>query len=627
MRYVPLFRPSFHALLALALVAGGCASRPQADDQAAPSTSSTRAASAAAASGWMAIVDGKEVPAPPIPMGDDATVRRILDEGKNRNQVMNHLRYLAGDIGPRLTGSSAAFDANTWCMRKYQQWGLANPHLEQWGTIGVGFDRGPSTGKLVVKRTSRAGANRRRRGDAANETADAAPETTPPQPPPKVEYITLRDLEFTTLAWTPGTQGLVRAPVVKMPRTAEDLEAVKESLNGAWVLIEAPPASGQRGIRDQVGARYGMRAKAREKVAKGDDTGEFSVAERVALEPVAGYVSTSRDERVWTGAVPGWRDLSVDTISKDTHIILRGSDYDAINSRLADGEPIELEFNLQHSFIPGPVPVYNTLAEIRGSTYPNEYVIVSAHLDSWNGPGSQGTTDNGTGSAVTLEAARLLMAAKAKPLRTIRFVHWTGEEQGLLGSKGYVKDHKEELENTSCVFVDDGGTNYEGGVNVAETQVEYMAAATAPVNNIFFDSTDNKYLNCDVKNTGKKIASHGSSDQASFNAVGVPGFYWDEVGRADYQYGWHTQNDKIDLAIPTYLEQSSTNVAVVAYRLACAPALMPRAEAVNGDPLKFLGGPQSRQGDAAAQPASSDAPAAPTVPTQPKSDPGEKPKP
>jgi len=231
--------------------------------------------------------------------------------------------------------------------------------------------------------------------------------------------------------------------------------------------------------------------------------------------------------------------------------------------------------------------VYNTVAEIRGSTYPDEVVIVSAHMDSWDGPGSQGTTDNGTGTAVTLEAARLLMKAKAKPLRTIRFVLWTGEEQGLLGSKGYVKDHAGELPKVSAVFVDDGGTNYQGGVNVAENQVDFMAAATAPTNNQFYDEVDKKFLNVDVKNTGKKIASHGSSDQASFNAVGVPGYYWTEVGRADYQYGWHTQHDKIDLAIPVYLEQSSTNAAIVAYRLACAPTLMPRAEASVGSSEDF----------------------------------------
>jgi len=579
-------RASLSATLLLALLAGACAQRQTAQTAAAPAAMGDTAAPASPVSshgGWTAIVNGKEVPAPNIPMGDDATVRRILDEGKNRNQVMAHLTHLSENIGARLTGSSAAFEANKWCMELYQSWGLHNPHLDQWGTIGVGMDRGPSSGKLMVERTRIE--PRRRRGANA--------ETPAPKPaePAKPEVITLRDFELTTLAWTRGTDGPVRAPVVKMPKTEEQLEAAKEKLKGAWVLLEAPPASGQRGIRDGVGARFQMRDKAREKAAKlekgetmdGEDEIKLSVAEKVALIDVAGYISTSRDERIWTGAVPGWREKTVDTISKDVHVIVRGSDYDAINSRIADGEAVQAEFDLKHTFIPGPVPVYNTIAEIRGSLYPDEVIIVSGHLDSWNGPGSQGVTDNGTGTVVTLEAARILMAAKAKPHRTIRFIHWTGEEQGLLGSKGYVNNRTSELEKISCVFVDDGGTNYEGGVGAASNQVEMMAAATAPINNIFFDSVDNKFLNCDVTDTGKTIASHGSSDHASFNAKGVPGFFWAEVGRADYQYGWHTQHDKLNLAIPIYLEQSATNAAVAAYRLACAPTMLPRAAATVGE--------------------------------------------
>src|SRR5690606_17780882 len=178
----------------------------------------------------------------------------------------------------------------------------------------------------------------------------------------------------------------------------------------------------------------------------------------------------------------GWRNLNFDRLPKDVEIQVRQSDYDYMNSRLADGMKIEVEVDLQHTFTNGPIPVYNTIAEIPGTVWPDEVVIVSAHLDSWDGPGSQGTTDNGTGSAVTLEAARLLMSAKARPKRTIRFILWTGEEQGLLGSRAYVNALREtgELDKVSAVFVDDGGTNYEGGLQCIESQVPYLAAATAP---------------------------------------------------------------------------------------------------------------------------------------------------
>src|SRR5690606_18097550 len=117
--------------------------------------------------------------------------------------------------------------------------------------------------------------------------------------------------------------------------------------------------------------------------------------------------------------------------------------------------------------------------------------IISGHLDSWNGPGSQGVVDNGTGSAVTLEAARILAAVGAKPKRTIRFILWTGEEQGLLGSRAYVESlSEEERAKISAVFVDDGGTNCEGGLVCPPWMFEYLAPATAATNGQFFSEVD-----------------------------------------------------------------------------------------------------------------------------------------
>ena len=253
-----------------------------------------------------------------------------------------------------------------------------------------------------------------------------------------------------------------------------------------------------------------------------------------------------------------------------------------MNSRLADGEKFEAEFDLNNVFTPGPLPMYNTVAEIRGTERPDECIIVSAHLDSWNGPGSEGTTDNGTGSSVTLEAARLLMAAGAKPKRTIKFILWTGEEQGLLGSREWVKQNEALWPKISACFVDDGGTNYEGGLKCTGAMAPMLAAATAPVNNHFFDSKDGKPLNVNIQPRGDAFEQSGGSDHASFIAKGIPGFFWDEVGRADYGRGWHTQYDRMDLAVPEYLMQSATCAAVTAYNLACAEELLPRWEENEG---------------------------------------------
>jgi carboxypeptidase Q len=507
---------------------------------------------------YTAVIDGKETPAPIIEMGDEEIVRAILDEGKNRNQVMEHLKHFTQNIGPRLTGSTRAKQANDWCVEKYREWGLSEPRLEEWGKIPVGFDRGPSSGSVLLRRETR----------SEDEGV-------------KVEFEEIRQLEFTTPAWTRGTQGPVSARVVKQPSSEVDFDKVREQLKDAWVLIPATSPVAQRGIRERVSSRIRMREEAHKKSAEATEKGEtpeLSLEERIATCGAAGFISASRDERVWTGPWTGWREMTIDTAPRDIEVVVRRSDYDFINSRVFDNEPIEVSFDLSHRLFTteGGVPVYNTIAEIRGTEKPDEYIIVSAHLDSWDGPGSQGCTDNGTGSAVTLEAARILMAVGAKPKRTILFINWTGEEQGLLGSAAWIKLHQDKLDKISAVFVDDGGTNYEGGLPAPDNMVDLLAAATAPINNQFYSEADGKFLNVNVRPVGKKITRGGGSDHASFTRLGIPGFFWDEVGRADYGYGWHTQNDKFDLAIPEYLMQSATNAAMTAYRLACAETMLPR---------------------------------------------------
>ncbi|MEX2217895.1 MAG: M20/M25/M40 family metallo-hydrolase [Phycisphaerales bacterium] len=622
-----------------------------------------------------AVIKGEKAPVPDVQMGDPAVVARIVDEGKNRNKVMEHLTHISDEIGPRLTGSTALENFENWAKAQFDGWGLKT-EMWKWGDFPVRFDRGPSSGKVVM------------RGAAGSE------------------WRTVRELQFTTSAWTAGTEGAVRGPVVKMPENEEQFEAVKDKLKGAWLLIKPTASGGRRGVMAGGGPAgrqrtfANIRAKWAGKPIAGDDTpapepfakdgvsgayegtasgGRFAGAEGVPVtielwvgqegtargtlalgtfragrfnggtydrstgeltftieggrgaapytvkvkdgvlsgqsnpeegEPVkvsakvqdpekaqeaeaakgpsleerilkagpAGFISASNDDRVRTGG--SYRGIDGASPPVDAEVMVRQADYDYINSRVADGLPIQVEFDLPHTFKAGPIPVHNVIAEIPGTVWPDEVVIISAHMDSWNGPGSQGTTDNGTGTSVTMEAARILMAAGAKPKRTIRFILWSGEEQGLLGSREYVKVLKEkgELEKISACFVDDGGTNYEGGLQCLDSQVSILAAATAPVNGVFYSETDKKHLDVNIRPSARAGGgmAGGSSDHASFQREGVPGFFWDEVGRADYQFGWHTQNDKLNLAIPEYLMQSSTCAAVTAYNLACAPSLLPR---------------------------------------------------
>lgn len=669
--------------LALFLLAGGLAACSTGSGG-----SSRQAVSAASKSerpvvGSMAVLEGQLVPAPAIPMGDAATIARILDEGKNRNQVMDHLTYFCTTFGPRLTGSTSLEQASRWAAGQFESWGLSNAHLWEWGTIPVRFDRGPSTARVV----------------------NIAPDGS---------AAVAREMDFTTLAWTIGTNGPVRGNVVKMPRTLAELEATRGELAGAWLLItpDAGNRQGIRGVGGTMNTRYTARKAARELMARGESsptripppegpgvssdvpiTGRWEgivahpalpegsttfvlnvgrgrrgmfvgnvelptlgvdtpirdatfendvlrfawttpagdstttltldgdalagdsilsnvnandpaagatfslkrirtedrtdlvdnqsyILEQVLAAGPAGFVSSSGDQRVWTTSASGWRDLDLDAMPRDIEIGISEPDYDYLNSRLADGRAVTIEVDLDHRLTQGPIPVYNVIAEIPGTDLPDEVVIISAHFDSWNGPGSMGTTDNGTGSAVMMEAARILRAAGARPRRTIRVILWSGEEQGLLGARAYVATLSQaERDRIVACFVDDGGTNYQGGLGAPDVMIDYLQAATAPVNNVFYCDVDGRYLNVNIRSTGNSIPAGGSSDHAAFNAVGVPGFFWDEIGRANYGYGWHTQFDRLDLAIPIYLRQSATATAITAYNLACAPEILPRPAA------------------------------------------------
>lgn len=531
--------------------------------------------------GGFAVVNGEAGLAPTIPMGDRATIERVIDEGWNRSQVRNHLAHLTRQIGPRLTGSTRARLANEWTAEQFRAWGLS-VDMKQWGTVATRWDRGEQWGRVLVTGL-REGQRQRfrdaRDGSQADVLADRAREQARPIPD---GALAVREIEFSTLAWSAGTSGPVRGGVVRMPQTMDEYNAIKDKVKGSWVLIPRTPWGASReGVMPQrmsgQRSRWEQRQKLRDMKTKGEDLSKLDPAELVMLDGPLGYIDASSDDRVWTSGAPGWRDRVAGDIPSDLDIKVRLSDYDFISARLTDGDPIELEFDLPVAMASpdGGEPVYNTIAEIRGTEKPDEVVIVCGHLDSWNGPGSQGATDNGTGSSVTLEAARILMAAGAKPKRTIRFALWTGEEQGLLGARAYVKQIESEWPKISAVFNDDGGTNHQGGLAVVPEMVPMLAAATAPLNGRFYSATDNAWLdvNLRVQETFSQIAG---SDHFAFVEKNIPGFFWDEVGRADYGYSWHTQHDRYERGIDEYLKQSAICAAVTAYNIACAPDLLPR---------------------------------------------------
>ncbi|HMF10784.1 MAG TPA: M20/M25/M40 family metallo-hydrolase, partial [Gemmataceae bacterium] len=212
--------------------------------------------------------------------------------------------------------------------------------------------------------------------------------------------------------------------------------------------------------------------------------------------------------------------------------------------------------------------VYNTVGELPGSEKPDEFVILGAHLDSWDL--AQGTTDNGTGSCVVLESARLLAKSGVRPRRTVRFCLFTGEEQGLYGSKAYVKEHQDELPRISMCLVHDTGTGKVTGIGLQGRQVlqPIFQAELAGLK--------------DLGVTEINLRGMGGSDHASFEQVGVPGFAVHQ-DMNEYFLTHHSQSDTLDKAREADLVQGAQVMAVAARRVADLPSLLPREKPEKND--------------------------------------------
>jgi carboxypeptidase Q len=374
--------------------------------------------------------------------------------------------------------------------------------LERWGELPVGFDRGPWSGKIVAP----------------------------------VEVA----LDFTTPAWTPGVLGPARGKVVAAPADVKAAKAMRD-LAGAWVLD--PP----RG----------------EDPRKSEDREKIAAILRAAK--ITGFIQRARGDKglVHTSGRP---KIAWDALPQDVEVILRGDQYDDLRKRVSGGEDVTVEMSIDNRFFRGPVPLHNVIADIPGTSKPDELVIVGGHSDTWDG--AQGANDNGTGMATTMEAARLLMEAGARPERTIRFMLWSGEEQGLLGSRAYVEQHAELMPKVSAVLVHDGGTNYLSGIGVTPEMHAQATKVFAPVQKL------------DAKMPFEIVVVEalrpGGSDHSPFIGAGVPGFFWEQAGDADYDKVHHTQHDTIAESREDYQKHSAMVVAIAAYNLANLDMMLER---------------------------------------------------
>jgi carboxypeptidase Q len=376
-------------------------------------------------------------------------------------------------------------------------------------------------------------------------------------------------LVFGTNAWTPGTDGMKEGPAILAPDDEAGLDAFRAKAKGAWI-VRPPRCHVTKEVNEICEKEGGFGT-----VANGGE-----------------LILTSGNHRT------KWSDLP-----KLVRINLHKPQYEDLVKRLQAGEALTLGFDVQNRFKQGPVTVFNVLADIPGTEKPDEMVIVGGHIDSWDG--ATGTTDNGTGVATTLEAARLLMAAGAKPKRTIRFMLWSGEEEGLLGSAAWIKKHPEALDNISAVVVHDGGTNYVSGIQSTEDMLPMMKTALAPVIALLGQKMEESVDDSPQSGRGGPfgesrpgrdsasrpapdesmkfvIRQVGSlprgvgSDHDSFLARGVPGFFWRQAGRANYTHTHHTQYDTYAAAISEYQKHSAKVIALGALGLANLAEKLPR---------------------------------------------------
>lgn len=456
----------------------------------------------------------------------DPVVQRIVATTPSESQVMRYLDDVANRIGPRLTGSDGYENACNWARDEFEAIGLTNVRLERWGEFAVGFNRGPASGRM----------------------------TTPVE----------RELRFGTNSWTAGTKGKVSGLAVFAPTNAEELEAVRPKLAGAWIVAKS--ATSGAGARGGAGASGGAGAggDAASATNRGPDRAFREARDKAYDEAgIAGTIRGVRGDLVVTGGSPrvDWAKLPT-----RPSINMVAADHAAIVEKLEANEEVRLEFDIRNHFEQGPIQLHNVIADLVGTEKPDEYVIVGGHLDSWDG--ATGALDNGTGVATTMEAARLLVSAGARPKRTIRFMLWGGEEQGLLGSRAWIEQNPAALPRISAVLVHDGGTNYCAGLPATELMAPLLERIFAPV--VALDP-DHPFR---VRKT-KGISSVGS-DSDAFLTVGVPGLFWDQKGRSNYTHVHHTQFDTYEEAIPEYQRNSSVVIAVGALGIANLPELLPR---------------------------------------------------
>ncbi|MDT4895220.1 MAG: hypothetical protein QOH25_297 [Acidobacteriota bacterium] len=485
---------------------------------------------------------------------------KIRREATENSQILQTVHVLADVYGPRLTGSPNHKAAAEWALKQMQSWGLRNAHLEPWDFGHPGW---------------------------LNERFSA--------------HITspVKDqLTCEVLAWTPSTNGTVsgRAMQLVAPERPTKqqldsyLENIKNQVRGKIVLV---------GKHQQVLVTFNPPPKRRdEQEARNqfDPNNPTSAQPPVAPSPsptptgppvmTAAQISEQIDQFLLTngalvrindagrehGQIRAFQNRTYDPSRVVPTVIMRNEDYGRITRLLADGAPVELEFNIVNRVYPEGRTSYNTIAEIPGTDKKDEVIMLGGHLDSWHA--ATGATDNAIGCAMMMEVARILKAIGVKPRRTIRVALWSGEEQGLLGSKAYVKEHfgtfespKPEYSKFNGYFNIDSGTGRVRGASVfgPPEAATILREALVPFEDLGVEGA--------IATTSRRT---GGSDHTSFNEAGLPGI---GMGQDPIEYGthtWHTNLDTYERIVEDDVKSAAIVIAAAVYHLAMRDEMLPR---------------------------------------------------
>ncbi len=542
----------------------------------------------------------------PAPDPNDP-IQKIKDEGMNRSQVMQTLSYLSDVIGPRLTASPGMKRANEWTRDQLTKWGLESAHLEAWGPFGRGW---------TLKRFS---------------AQVIEPTTIPLIAYPK--------------AWSPGLSSPLTSDVVYFDaKTEADFEKFKGKLAGRIVLTA--PLREVTAHFDAPGTRLNEKdllalADAPEPRQGGGGRGNFAnqaAAFRAAAELASAKLRFFQSENAAVLVDPGRGDggtifvqsASVPQPPRDPNatpapgfnrgtppydksapkvtpqVIVAVEHYNRIVRMLQAGEPVKMTVDLSVAWQDADPMGYNTIAEIPGTDLKDEIVMLGGHMDSWHS--GTGATDNAAGCAVAMEAVRILQTLGFKPRRTIRIALWSGEEQGLLGSRAYVAEHFGSMQTpaTSAAPAPGNPNNGMGGGNgngngsapagptlVKKPEYDKLSGyfnldnGTGKIRGVYLQGNESirslfrQWLAPfrDLGATTLTISNTGGTDHLSFDGIGLPGFQFiqDEI---EYDTRTHHSNqDVFDRIQADDMKQAATIMAAFVYQTAMRDEKLPRKPA------------------------------------------------